>query len=454
MAFNKHSWQSYPDISRACQPSLKDLTNKEVKGLLASVHPGPMWGMNEFAEKFPRQYQVAARRSGEIDWLAMTKEAQEERQMEVGSSSNFIMTESVWLWCLHFEDDVICVVEVMMSPPELPYPEERHRCARQFYNRLAARKMCKQAHIPTPYIVAHHGPGNPDPYIIYELPENVFLAEEDKVSKDVWSFDFPDDDRWFRDDLALMQVMLSAFRFQKIGGIYWSPEKQEFYVGPDPVTGEGPWDTAAEYYRAVVERAKKDLSSLPHSWKPEEQYLIGGFGKAKRLLDEYVSPEEGGFRVTLGSLGVNNMLISRETKRLEALRVVDHVVSAPVDVVAQFPAGSVMELKGVKLFSNDLSRNCHTYRMHCYRQTVKEKEILMFKGDEVGRRMASAGALAYFGFLKLSHPEQRKRKEWCDLLGHLYECLQQGKSTNQLCLHPAWPVPGGWGDWEGARGRF
>uniref|UniRef100_A0A8H7NNU8 Aminoglycoside phosphotransferase domain-containing protein n=1 Tax=Bionectria ochroleuca TaxID=29856 RepID=A0A8H7NNU8_BIOOC len=161
-------------------------------------------------------------------------------------------------------------------------------------------------------------------------------------------FRTPEQDRTFRRQMADIQIELAAIQFDRIGSLY--EDGDSFTIGPEPETGDGPWDTAADYYRSwmrhLVEVAERDADpevkkkpsfNLPQSFLPlMHQYSIG-------------LTSCGPFRLVNRDFGAHNLLVD-DNFNIVGLIDLDGVMAAPIDLVAQFPAltGLDRETPGTK----------------------------------------------------------------------------------------------------------
>jgi hypothetical protein len=148
-------------------------------------------------------------------------------------------------------------------------------------------------------------------------------------------FRTPEQDRTFRRQMADIQIELAAIQFDRIGSLY--EDGDSFTIGPEPETGDGPWDTAADYYRSwmrhLVEVAERDADpevkkkpsfNLPQSFLPlMHQYSIG-------------LTSCGPFRLVNRDFGAHNLLVD-DNFNIVGLIDLDGVMAAPIDLVAQFP---------------------------------------------------------------------------------------------------------------------
>ncbi|CAH0033440.1 unnamed protein product [Clonostachys rhizophaga] len=148
-------------------------------------------------------------------------------------------------------------------------------------------------------------------------------------------FGTAEQDKAFRRQMADIQVQLAAIQFDRIGSLY--EDGDNFIIGPEPETGDGPWDTAADYYiswvRHIVEVAERDadpeVKKRP-SFKLPESFLP--------LMHQYSTDmtSRGPLRLVNRDFGAHNLLVD-DNFNIVGLIDLDGVMAAPIDLVAQFP---------------------------------------------------------------------------------------------------------------------
>jgi len=110
----------------------------------------------------------------------------------------------------------------------------------------------------------------------------------------------------FRKQMAWIQIELSSLKFDKIGAIY--QDGGNFVVGPEIETGQGPWDTEAEYYSAIARHVFQLANSeAPPEVKTEKSFELPlQFENLIALCKK--PPNEHQFRLTNRDFGATTFL--------------------------------------------------------------------------------------------------------------------------------------------------
>ena len=69
----------------------------------------------------------------------------------------------------------------------------------------------------------------------------------------------PEQDRKFWQQVADIQVQLSAFEFDEIGSLFQKPNTSEFFIGLSPHITGGPWIFATEFYNDLADNELKQM---------------------------------------------------------------------------------------------------------------------------------------------------------------------------------------------------
>ncbi|KAK3699511.1 hypothetical protein LTR37_016380 [Vermiconidia calcicola] len=147
-------------------------------------------------------------------------------------------------------------------------------------------------------------------------------------------FGTPSEDERFWEQMASIQAELFACKFDRIGSLYES--EADFTIGPELETGQGPWDTAEQYYSAfaryLLETAQERGSSefqQSRSFQVPQVFmeLIKFYGKGNPI---------GPFGLTNRDLGAHNVLVDRSFKIIGMIDL-DRVEAVPIEKAAQFP---------------------------------------------------------------------------------------------------------------------
>ena len=152
-------------------------------------------------------------------------------------------------------------------------------------------------------------------------------------------FGTKEQDARLRQQMAQIQVDLARCRFDSIGSLQFDEKEDEFFIGPELVTGLGPWKSSFAYYDDVAEHALRacasndDLSSR-HSFAVPLVF--------KDLVARFCSDETGPFSLTNRDLGFHNVLVDDDFAVIGVIDL-DGIMAAPKEVVGQFPVLSGLD---------------------------------------------------------------------------------------------------------------
>jgi hypothetical protein len=147
-------------------------------------------------------------------------------------------------------------------------------------------------------------------------------------------FGTPEQDRAFRKHLAEIHVSLTAHQFDKIGGLH---EKEgEVVVGPDLVSGKGPWNRTNDFWKDIVQFAMKAYGQMEHDFQ-DMPYLH----RIPELMQVYGWNEK---KCSLANLdfGAHNLLVNENFEIVGLIGLTD-VVAAPLEIAAQLPHDTFLE---------------------------------------------------------------------------------------------------------------
>ena len=140
-------------------------------------------------------------------------------------------------------------------------------------------------------------------------------------------------DARLRRQMAQIQVDLARCQFESIGSLRFDEKSNEFFIGPETVTGLGPWKSSFAYYKDVAEHsllssASKDELSSRHSFAVPLVF--------KDLVSRFCSDDTGPFSIANRDFGFHNVLVDEEFAIIGVIDL-DGVMAAPKEVVGQFP---------------------------------------------------------------------------------------------------------------------
>ena len=154
-------------------------------------------------------------------------------------------------------------------------------------------------------------------------------------------FGTPDQDQRFRRQMASVQVQLACLRFERIGSIY--QDGDSFAIGPEIETGLGPWDSPDQYFKDLAHYVMKVAGSEaePEVRESPSFYLPNTFVD---LIQRYGNCDATGpFSVVNRDFGAHNILVDSDFNIIGVIDL-DGVMAAPVEIVAQFPQLTGLDL--------------------------------------------------------------------------------------------------------------
>lgn len=149
-------------------------------------------------------------------------------------------------------------------------------------------------------------------------------------------FGTPEQDARFLRQMASIHVELASLTFDQIGSLRESLDiTGHFFIGSEIETGEGPWDTARQYYSAV---ARHRLQVAKHDAEPEvrDSCSLGLPRMFCELMSLLQRSEAGPYGLANRDFGAHNVLVDDEFN-IVGLIDFDGVMAAPVELVAQMP---------------------------------------------------------------------------------------------------------------------
>ena len=142
-----------------------------------------------------------------------------------------------------------------------------------------------------------------------------------------------------RQQMAHIQVTLAQYRFDSIGSLRFDEEYNEFFIGPDVVTGLGPWKSSFAYYKDIAEHALKSSASNGEITSRHSFAVPLVF---KDLVARFCSDDTGPFSLTNRALGFHNVLVDENFAFLGLIDL-GGIMAAPEEVVGQFPVWSCLD---------------------------------------------------------------------------------------------------------------
>jgi hypothetical protein len=146
-------------------------------------------------------------------------------------------------------------------------------------------------------------------------------------------FRSPEQDSRFWRQMAEYHVQLASLTFDKIGSIHQKGD--DFFIGPEIETGEGPWNTAQDYYSTLV-RHKIEVAEIDAAPEVRERDSFSFPNKFMELMQASDTQNAGPFGLANRDFGVHNVLVDNEFNIVGFIDF-DGVMAAPAAIVAQLP---------------------------------------------------------------------------------------------------------------------
>lgn len=181
------------------------------------------------------------------------------------------------------------------------------------------------------------------PYILMSYMHGTSAAELSELRDcDPETFGTAEQDARFRQQMANIHVQLASLTFDRIGSLRESHDNPgDFFIGSEIETGEGPWDTAQQYYSAV---ARHRLQVAEHDAEPEVREC-DSFNLPHRfceLMPLLQSRETRPYGLANRDFGAHNVLVDDDFNIIGLIDF-DGVIAAPIELVAQLPLFTGLE---------------------------------------------------------------------------------------------------------------
>ncbi|CAK1356491.1 unnamed protein product [Cercospora beticola] len=139
--------------------------------------------------------------------------------------------------------------------------------------------------------------------------------------------------------MAEIQIELASCTFDRIGSLYNIDDN--FTIGPELITGKGPWNTAEQYWSDLVKSyhtTAEQQGSLQLKNSPSFQLP----SKFLKLIKSYGKLDQKKFCLVNRDFRTHNVLVN---DNFEIVGVIDFksVMAAPIEMVAQFPSFSGLD---------------------------------------------------------------------------------------------------------------
>ena len=152
-------------------------------------------------------------------------------------------------------------------------------------------------------------------------------------------FGTKEQDARLRQQMAHIQVELARCRFDGIGSLQFNEEDNGFFIGPEIVTGLGPWKSSFAYYNDAAEHALKSSASRD---KLSSKHSFAVPVVFKDLVARFCADDTGPFSLTNRDFGFHNVLVDNNFSIIGVIDL-DGIMAAPKEVVGQFPVLSGLQ---------------------------------------------------------------------------------------------------------------
>src|SRR3569833_438714 len=241
-------------------------------------------------------------------------------------------------------------------------------------------------------------------------------------------FGTAEQDEKFRKQMAAIQIQLSQCRFDQIGSLRYDERSSEFSIGPEPITGKGPWKSSPGYFNDVAGHELK--SALVYSdFNPQDRQRASLALPTvfKELMSTSCIDGNGPFSLTRRDFCAHNVLVNDE---FEIIPVIDFdaVLAAPIELAAQFPRlvrldrpppGDVPEAPLMREYVQETLPKLRLYQAMLLDEVIR-LGTAEDHGNSIGRVILSEGAAIVFGL-----ESYRAHQDWINnrWMGFYLECL-------------------------------
>ncbi|GAB7328950.1 hypothetical protein MBLNU13_g00820t1 [Cladosporium sp. NU13] len=172
------------------------------------------------------------------------------------------------------------------------------------------------------------------PYILMQYLHGTTASDlQDAKDCGIGTFGSPEQDRHFWSQMASYHAQLTSITFDKIGSLH--QDGDNFTIGPEIETGEGPWDTSEQYYEALVRhRTKVANSDAPSEVRDSQTFSYPS--KFMELMESAEDRNTAPFGLANRDFGAHNVLVDNEFNIVGFIDF-DGVMAAPSAFVAQLP---------------------------------------------------------------------------------------------------------------------
>ncbi|KAK2595514.1 hypothetical protein QQS21_006789 [Conoideocrella luteorostrata] len=373
-----------------------------------------------------------------VNWDALSSIASQHRG---GESCYFTKNFSVGHFNMTrrivFEDGTSWVARLRF--PNHDTAADREALENSKVMEIEVASMKSKTQIPVPKVHAYSFAVENDvgaAFILMDYIHGSVAAEfREAQGSAVGLFGTVEQDRKFREQMAHIQAIIASFRFKQIGSLYYNQETDDFHVGPELQTGKGPWVSSMEYYDDLTHHLLK--SAIKNNLQGDQSFMVPSI--LNYLLRICGEEKTGPFRLVNRDFGAHNLLVNQD---FDIVGVIDFdgVMAAPLEVVAQYPVLSFLQLEAPGIVDPRpavVERVAQTApRLQMYKDMLaRYEEDDKSDGIRVAARLASESARVYQGMTAYQQHQDFVNQKWMkSCLKMLQDSVQDGVQSRMQQL--------------------
>ena len=239
------------------------------------------------------------------------------------------------------------------------------------------------------------------------------------------------------EQLADVIVELASHKHDRIGALCID-QTGEFAIGKDLETGEGPYETAQEYYSAVSKHRFQYYANN-YFWtnldakRDAGLHLPSLFNQMMDILTD-CSTDRGPFCLTNTDIGFHNILLDKNLK-IAGMIDCDTVKAAPIHVLAQYPDFCDMIIARPGLATTKpMAKKVlaeGTLLFNKFLDMVANAERRLGRETPIANAMTSDGARLFEGLQDYMGLQSWVNVEWIESYWYMYYRALRGI----LCFH-------------------
>lgn len=205
-------------------------------------------------------------------------------------------------------------------------------------------RTCRaKTNIPVPEVFNYELSADNDiggPYILMEYMHGTAALElQEQRECEAHVFGTAEQDARFWQQMASIQVQLATLTSDQIGSLHQHQDQDNFTVGPEILTGNGPWETSDQF---CLDLANHQFEVAEHDAEPEVHHsesfaLPLKFPKLMmQLMQRGQAQSNGPYAMANRDFGAHNVLVDNDFN-IVGLIDFDGCMFAPIEAVAQLP---------------------------------------------------------------------------------------------------------------------